>query len=313
MGETVFNHGFYYPDNHDIPLSDIAATLIAHERLLPVVSHILEKSLQGLTVQKISINLDDIKRSSLSETFFVAIFVVFQDELGEEVPAIIERITGYNIDDRYDTIITVLFLIALYAGTTKLLGKLKKEGAAPPPSIHGDYNTYINIAARDLNVSRERIQAAVESALGPKRLPSVMRAAIDLFRPAKRGGNGRIIPLGLPEISQQSVSEFPSDVALAEMEDDTVPLAFPDATLRIRAIDRDKSDRGWAGILEAEGVKTKRLPVKLYPTIDREALAALRVAQVEAILESSITEDGETKPKRIHILKVIGATGETTP
>lgn len=42
MATVNFPHGLYYPDNNDIPLSDIAATLLAHERLLPIVANVLE-------------------------------------------------------------------------------------------------------------------------------------------------------------------------------------------------------------------------------------------------------------------------------
>lgn len=302
MTSNVFRHGFYYPDSHNVPLSDIAATLIAHERLLPIIAEILERSVDGLTLQKIEINLEQIKRSSLLEAFLIAIFAVYQKDLEKEVPAAVTALTGIPVSDKYDTLVTVLFMLVLYVGASKLLEKGKS--LAIKSSLEAGYRDYVQRAADELGVSTARIEEAVEKAAGRRRLPIVMRAAIDLFRPAKRGGNGRIVPLGLPEIPESTVAEFPSEVALAEMADDTVPIAIPEATLTLRAVDLDKSKSGWAGIIEADGVRTKRLPVQLYPSINREILAGRTTVQVEAILESKITETGKTTPKRIHVLRL---------
>jgi len=303
MTETVFKHGLYYPDAHKLSLSDIAATLTAHERLLPVVRSIIEHSIPGLEIQSISIELDDIRRSSLSEAFFVAIFIVFQKDLESEVPEFVQSITGYHIDSSYDTIVTVLFMVALYAGTIKLLGKGHK-GSEVPPSISLTFNNYLDLAASKLGVPTTTVQQAVEAAIPKQRLPSVMRAAIDLFRPAKRGGNGSIVPLNLPPIPAEDVADFPNEVALAEMEDNSVPFPIPVGEIRLRAVDRDKSERGWAGVLTAHNLTTKRLPVRLYPTVDREKLAALDHATVEAIVECTQQDSGGLKPKRIHILSI---------
>lgn len=305
MAETRFPHGLYYPDAHSLSLSDIAATLTAHEHLIPVVAGIISKSIDGVSVHKITIELEDIKRSSLSESFFVAIFLVFQEDLEKEVPDAIQALTGHTLDPRFDTLVTVLFMVALYYGTMRLLGKGGKHHKKLPSSLEGDYRNYITIAANTLNVTPQVIERAVEEAVTKQKQPSVMRAAIDLFRPAKRGGNGRIVPMGLPEIPAAHVADFPNEVALAELDDDNVPIPIDRGLIKLRALDRDKSDRGWAGSLTSEILKTKRLPLKLYPTIDREYLASLKEVSAEAIVECKMMDDGSLKPKRIHLLKVL--------
>lgn len=305
MHEVRLPHAIYYPDSHDVSLSDVAATLLAHERLLPVVTETLEILVPGLTVESRQIILDRIQKSSLTEAFFIALFVAFQEDLETEVPALIESITGLTVSDRYDTLVTVLFMVALYYGTTKLFRGGKRGGdTATPVTINGDYATYVGIAADQLQSTPSEVRAAVEKAVGRKRLASVQRAAIDLFRPAKRGGNGRILPRGLPPISAQSVADFPDALALADLEDDVVPVHLPRARLSIRATDRDKSDKGWAAKVETEDLKTRRLPLRLAPGIDPDALAEMNEPEVEAILESRVRDDGSTKPLRIHVMRV---------
>lgn len=308
MQELRFNHGLYYPDNHDIPLADIAATLIAHERLLPIVTDAMERLVPGLSIDDRKILLQSIERASLNEAFFVALFVAYQKDLEKQVPALIETATGIHVSDRYDSIVTVLFLIALYYGAQAIFGRGRKSGAKDNPvpvSITGDYATYVNIAAEQLGTSPDNVTAAFEKAIGKTKLATVQRAAVDLFRPAKRGGNGRILPRNAPPISAKTVADFPDAIALAELDDDSVPVHLPRATLHIRATDRDKTDKGWAGWIESDDIKTKRLPIRLAPGLDPDKLAELHEPEVEAFLESRFKEDGTTKPMRIHVFRVL--------
>jgi hypothetical protein len=309
MAEVVFRHGIEYPDNHGIPLSDIAATLIAQERLLPVVSGMLQELYPGLSIEKAAISLDNLRHGSLSEAFFVAIFIVFQKELESEVPELIEHITGVHVSDRYDTVVTVLFMIALYYSAKTIFerGKKKVSPSQKANILEDDYKTYVNIGSLTMNVSEKEIESALERVVPKKSEPLLARAALDIIRPAKRGGNGRIIPRGLPEVSAASVAKFPTELAFTELADDTFPIHMQDALLEIRATDRDKTKNGWAGRISADGVTTKRLPVVLAPGVDPEALHHRDEVRVEAMLESKITEDGGTKPVRIHVFRTLDA------
>jgi hypothetical protein len=308
MQELRFPHGLYYPDNHDIPLSDIAATLLAHERLLPIVADAFENLVPGLSIDDRKIVLDRIERSSLKEAFFVGLFIAFQDDLEQEVPAIFEAVTGIHVSDRYDTTLTVLFMIAMYYGASAIFRKGKKgEASAVPASLAADEAGFIDRAATLLSTTPARVREAFDRAIGKRRLATVQRSAVDLFRPAKRGGNGRIVPLGLPEISSDSVADFPAAIALADLEDDVVPVHLPNARLHIRATDRDKTDKGWAGWIETDDLKTRRLPVRLAPGVDPEALAEMHEPSVEAFLESRFKDDGATKPLRIHVVRILPA------
>lgn len=300
-------HELYYPDSHEVSLSDIAATLIAHERLLPMAIEALERLTPGLAIDDRKIVLEKIERSSLREAFFVALVMTYQSDLETEVPKMFESLTGITISDRYDTILTVLFMIVLYEGATALFGRGRKDHAQQAPiSITGDYATYVNLAADRLDREPAAIAQAVSKAIG-HRMSTVQRAAVDIFRPAKRNGNGRIQPRGVPEVSAEAINDFPTALALAELEDDIVPVHLPRCVLHIRATDRDKTDRGWAAWADADGVKTKRLPLRLAPGVDPDRLAEMHEPEVEAFLESKFKEDGTTKPVRIHVFRVHNA------
>ena len=57
MPEVIFKHSLEYPDATHPTLTEIANTLIAHEKLARLVGEFLDKSLDGITVEKVDIDL----------------------------------------------------------------------------------------------------------------------------------------------------------------------------------------------------------------------------------------------------------------
>lgn len=310
MPEVIFKHSLTDPDSTRPTLTDIANTLIAHEKVARLIGEFLDKSLDGLTVERVNIDLCSAEIGSLYEHFLVALLVVYQKDFNKEVPEVIEALTGYKLDERFDTLVTVVLLLLLFWGaryiTTRVTRKDAVHGASlpAPPAIQGDYNTYINIAADKLSVTSERIEEAVEAVAKGTRRQTLSRAAIDLFRPAKRGGNGRIVPVGTPEVSAAAVAEFPNEAILADLDQDTEVEPFPNVVLEIRATDRDKRKQGWAGILRVDELEKKRAPVTLYPTVNVDDLAHCELARVDALAEFKVINEDDRVLIHIHVLVV---------
>lgn len=309
MAEAVFHHVIEYPDNYGISLSEIAATLIAQEKLIPLASEMLERIYPGLQVEKTRIGLEFARHGSLTESFFVAILAVYQKDLDHNVPDFVEQMTGGHIPDEYRTLVTVFVLLLVYYGV-KAIGKkaLKSrdvEAVSEPASATIiNYGTMLNFAAGQTGTDHRLIESALEHVAGAKRKGSVIRAAVDMMRPAKRGQPGRIRSPGVPEIPVEVVEEFP-DTALAALDEGTEIEPFNNAILEVRATDRDKDSRGWAGKLHAGAMSTKRLKIQLSPSVDREALGTKLQARVDAIIESRRLEDDTLKPIRIHVVRLI--------
>lgn len=309
MAETVFRHRIEYPDNHGITLSEIAATLVAQEKLIPIAVEALERIYPGLNIEKVSIKFEYAETGSLKEGLYVAILATFQKDLEQGVPDLIKYLTGYTVPDQYKTLVTVLSILFLYFGMKITYEKIFKKkdtdkSAGLAPTINGNYNTYINIASDQLGVPPQVIEDAVNATATPKRRGVLIKSAIDLVRPAKRGGAGRIVVPGLPDVDQQAVAEFP-DAAMTDLSAEPEIESHPKATLEIRATDRDKATRGWYGRLHAGAMSTGRLELKLSPLVDRDALAKRDMVKVEAMVESQYQDDGSLKPARIHIVSVL--------
>jgi hypothetical protein len=157
--------------------------------------------------------------------------------------------------------------------------------------------------ADKLEIPPERLKQVVEQVGSGANRRTIARAAIDLFRPAKRRGNSRIVPIGAPEISAEAVAEFPNEAALAKLDDETETEVLPGVAIEIRAMDRDKRNQGWAGILQVDGLD-RRAPLSLFETVDAASLSACARALIDALVEFKPAPDGHKIVSRIHILRV---------
>lgn len=307
MAEVVFDHRITYPDNHSITLSDIADTLRAQEKLIPLAIQAIENIFPGLALQPTRIELRYARIGSLDESFFIAILAVYQKDFDRAVPDFVNYITGVRIPDEIRPILSVVFILLVFYGLKACAKKIsgKKDDATPvPPTISGDYNTYINLASATLNVPPHQIENAVAAVVTDKRKELVEKASINFVKPAKRGDYGRILVDGAPEISRETVAASP-DTASSDDEPGTDTVDFKNAILEIRATDRDKDNAGWAGRLYSGFMSTPRVKVSLYPGIDKEFLASKHQVRVDALVETKTLPDGSVKPLVIHVVRII--------
>lgn len=56
----------------------------------------------------------------------LALVVAFQDDLVGEVPPVIEDLFKVTVNDRYDTIVTVIFMIVVFYGAGLAVDLVKK-------------------------------------------------------------------------------------------------------------------------------------------------------------------------------------------
>lgn len=304
MPEVIFSHGIDYPDASEVTLTEIANTLISHEKLSPILARLFENLIDGVTVDRVQFSLERLERSSLKEAFFVALLLVYQKDLEKEVSTVIEAITGQQVGERFDTLVTVLVMILLFYGGNYIINRLSKKDSKDGTVVLGDFNVYVDLAGSILGVSRERVIAAVERAVSGRKKRTVGRAAIDFFRPAKRGKGGRIAPRGTPEISEETVRKFPSEAALSELGSDSEPEPYTGVRVEIRATDRDWQRRGWYGIVREDGFPDQRVSMVLYPTVDANALADSHLVRADILAEWDDADAEEPRLLRFHVLAV---------
>lgn len=106
---------------------------------------------------------------------------------------------------------------------------------------------------------------------------------------------------GAPNIEAQSISEFPSDAELSNVDDTTI-IALEGQDIDIRGTDRDRNSTGWGAIIIGDDRFPKRLQMDLYPTVDRETLAGHQIVTANLVVECERKADTNLRSKRIHLL-----------
>lgn len=299
-----FIHRVEYPDNHGITLPDIAELLLAHDRIIKIIPIILQKSLDGFSIEKIEISLVEAKEGSLLSEFAVQIWNQYQTDIQHKVIGAIESMTGVKIPEEYQALVTLLILLVVFYGAVWLYKKINptKEGT----HIRGDYNTILNITAKSLNVTPEKLEEIVKDATKGPNKKSVAKAAQRFFKPAQRNGIGKIKVGNYGEISRETVREVPTDADIEMAEEEPTMTPIQNVSIRIRAMDLDRRDHGWYGIIGIEEYADTRLPITLYPNINPAVLEGKTSITANIFVESEKNDNDEYIAKRIHVIELIG-------
>lgn len=149
--ELALRHALTYTTDGDVPVEVVARSLVANERLIHEALRVIETISPGAEISAIRIRVASLSNASpLRQAFAVALFMTFQKDLERAVPALIEKLTGVDVPDSYDTLVTVIvIMIAMAAVTTaterlfpgKEIKKLKKEYEAEARGdVGGEWN-----------------------------------------------------------------------------------------------------------------------------------------------------------------------------
>lgn len=299
-------HSITYTNTGSVPVSDVAASLIANEQLLREAAEVLQELVPGLKVEEVVVQFRSATSSSpLKELLAYSLIVVYQEDLNREVPALIEQITGRDVPDNMETLVTVLVLVVAIYGVGKAFELWKAKGAkaegGPSPSIQGNYNQVVHVAGDLIGVDPDAITEVLGKRFTGRKARSLGRRALEFIRPAKRE-DGAAVEGGGVAIDPETIREAPSALDIELETDEETQDAYPAQPIIIHATDLDSAKTGWAGHLP--GVWEKRLPMRLYPTIRLDDLFGKREVTGDVILVSRRDAAGEYVPYLFHVVRL---------
>ena len=109
-------HRVVYKVGEIVPVEEVIGTLQANQLLTSELGQMLERLFPGLIVEKAKLEVRTIETGSLREYFFLAFVVTFQEDLKEEVPALLEQWAGLPVSDQYDSLVTAIVMLMLFYG-----------------------------------------------------------------------------------------------------------------------------------------------------------------------------------------------------
>ncbi|MBT1159174.1 hypothetical protein J1C56_26700 [Aminobacter anthyllidis] len=282
-----------------VPIPEIVGSLLALQRVLEEAGKNLENFIPGLTVEKVDVRVEEISHGSLKELLVVGLFALFQDELREELPTLVEQYTGHSVPESAETLLVILALVAIVYGAD-FVQKLALGKVHDTPT-----KIFKKALIRDLAERTGKPEAEVKKILDERygaktRIKQLGDSAVKFFLPSKRQSNAPI-KVNDVTIDSRTVADAPSDYVY-EGTIGTEKSQHHDAVqLEIHAQDRDRDASGWAAI--PRGLHHKRLRMKLMDAASPEQLWGHNLVVGDIVLLSKrVGLDFE--PVEIHLVRI---------
>jgi len=291
-----------YQTKGTTPIADVIEALRSTDALARDAVSLLPSIFEGMRIEESSLNVRSISQESpLRELFFVTLFVTFQSSLTTEVPPMLEELFGVRVDDRYDSIVTVLFMIVVFYGVNFAVDAAKNTIA--DHRARKTLNALLKTAAAETGKSEEDLRAILDSHFNePKPFKRLIRNATSFFLPSQQDGNAPVT-VDRSEIDSDTVREVPYRSNTSKPSEFDRHEPHSDVELHLHASDRDKSATGWAAV--AVGLCDRRLKLKLVNGIEPGALWGKDVVRGNIMLIKKLTADGY-QPSEIHLSELVG-------
>lgn len=293
-----------YETDIPTPIADVIAALAAADAIAADVVSLLPSLIDGLQIERSSLNVQSLTEGSLREALFLAMLVTYQNELAEEVPPMLENLFKITVSDDYDTIATVVFLTVLFYGAGIAIDMTKKAftDSLPRKSL----NDLVDLLALETGKSASDVRKIVEAKFQkPAAVKRLVNQSRRFFLPSQKDGNA---PISLDRyvIPSETVSQVPYPGDSDKDHDFDRYDPHSGISLEIHAQDKDKSATGWAAV--ARSVSDRRLKVRIVDPVQPNDIWQKDEIIADVVIVSKLTSDGYT-PTEIQITAVY-STGE---
>ncbi|MGM0832437.1 MAG: hypothetical protein ACQEUK_06330 [Pseudomonadota bacterium] len=289
----------YFATEEPIAIKDIATSLLALEKLTRRFPEMLSQ-LTKVEIGGYELRVERLEAGSLIEDLVMKVFFdtpekeqAFKDFL-ENHP--MGKAVKWGVGG-----VAVLLVIS------QLMLLYKSFAEEDSPSIQANHNTIIQISSDQFGITQEEVIELAQVATEGNR-KQLFQAARDVLRPVEGHEDASVIAPGennIPIISlpPEALSEVPYD---ADLNADNRDFDFENVLLEIRALDRDKTDSGWWGVLPHE-VGDKRLRL-YFDGVDMDAIAFRPAVHVDATVTfRSDFNQATLVPKHITITHIYPA------
>lgn len=300
MPDIRIPHQVVYDVPESSAISDVIESLRATEQLFFEVAPLLEQLVPGVQVGGISVHLESLSQGSpLKEMFFAALFLTFQSDLERDVPPVIDQLTGVHLPHQYDTIVTVIFCLILFYGADFVYRQIVKAGGAS--RIAGQLDGLIKDVSGHLGVDETHVRGLLEKRYDKKRLPMLLKSAVQFFAPSKRQGNAPIT-IGRRRVDTDTVAEFPNDARIQDFDDQESTKMLENVEIELHAQDLDRARQGWAGVIRQ--VSPNRLRMDVFAPIKTEEIFGRKRIRGDVVIVSRREPDGTMEPYMFHLVQV---------
>lgn len=304
--EIVLRHEIEFDVEADVAVEDVVKSLEGNSKLLREAARFIGALVPGLELEPKKVSVVHLSQQSpLREVFALGAFLAFQKDLEEEVPALIKELTGVQVPDSYDTLVTVVVLIIAVYGISTAFEKLfpKRDRSEIEAAKEGLFR---KLSAR-LGKSVDFLRNKLADWLSTRKRAPIVKASQRLFAPTRGQPRALIRSRGGDEmLSSDFVLIAQAAAGLPfEEEDEARPRQDNKFERNVRivlhAMDRDRRGSGWAGHIPS--LFDERVPMDLDKGIAPESVFGKDEVTGDVLIKLEENDEGEMKPVSFLLLQ----------
>lgn len=300
--ERTFEHSVTYTNTGRVPVADVAASLVANERLMREALEVIQDLFPGLEITDIEVSFRRASSESpLQEAIVAVTNIIYQGDIDTRIPKAITDLTGIVIPKSYDSMVTLITIGLTTYGIHWLLSKAGKKDQPSDLTVQGNFNQIVVVGRDLIGVDEDSLRGAIQRRYEKSRGPILARRVLEMIRPAQRE-NGAAITGGGVKIAPETVAAAPLGPVADDMDNNETQESYTDQIIVIHATDLDSHKTGWAGHLP--GIWEKRVPMRLFPAIDPHLLFGKAEVTGDVIVVSKKNQDGDYIPYVFHVIGV---------
>ena len=283
-----FRENFYYSTKKPVTVKEIIESLQGLEFVVKQTRGTLQK-LTDCKIDNVQLYVDELKSGSLIEDVIVRVFFGSEEEKNKFCEKIHEKIGDGKMRN---TIITAVLVGIIGYGIY-----LAIKPSDPNYVINANNNVIINIDDSP-KITNEKLTEIIRDSITNQK--SLAQNTIKVLSPARADESSSIQIGDMATIPASTIMKTPTELNLQPLTD---VVDYNDVPVIIRAMDLDKSNKGWGGIIVDK--VDQRTKITFDPNIDINILAGRSSFMADVTVIKTLTnKDNEYKPTEIFIRSI---------
>lgn len=283
-----FRENFYYSTKKPVTVKEIIESLQGLEFVVKQTRGTLQK-LTDCKIDGVQLYVDELKSGSLIEDVIVRVFFGSEEEKNKFCEKIHEKIGDGKMRN---TIITAVLVGIIGYGIY-----LAIKPSDPNYVINANHNVNINIGDSQ-KITNEKLTEIIRDSITNQK--SLAQNTIKVLSPARTDESSSIQIGDMATIPASTIMKTPTELNLQPLTD---VVDYNDVPVIIRAMDLDKSNKGWGGIIVDK--VDQRTKITFDPNIDINILAGRSSFMADVTVIKTLTnKDNEYKPTEIFIRSI---------
>lgn len=283
-----FRENFYYSTKKPVTVKEIIESLQGLEFVVKQTRGTLQK-LTDCKIDDVQLYVDELKSGSLIEDVIVRVFFGSEEEKNKFCEKIHEKIGDGKMRN---TIITAVLVGIIGYGIY-----LAIKPSDPNYVINANHNVNINIGDSQ-KITKEKLTEIIRDSITNQK--SLAQNTIKVLSPARTDESSSIQIGDMATIPASTIMKTPTELNLQPLTD---VVDYNDVPVIIRAMDLDKSNKGWGGIIVDK--VDQRTKITFDPNIDINILAGRSSFMADVtVIKTLSNKDNEYKPTEIFIRSI---------